>query len=592
MSTNNKYTPKLVGETKIKFSIPIYQRLFAWSKTEVIQLLNDLSIHFNNHGDTPYYIGMLTVLSEDNSISLIDGQQRFTVMTLLGICFKKYYTKWEDFISLDRLEFVARSDDKDYLNAKIAGVKSTYNNEQMESAISAISTYIESLDDKEGFAQRVYENLTFFLSELPSHYSKTPALLNRYFEIMNSGGRSLEQHEVLKVDMLKLVGDVSCANELDLMAIWNKVSQMDVPLIKACDEVQEQIQKYNSAISACRDKRYNVAMEILGGKIENDDSTTILDIGAQKQDFNKKDTEVKYGSILDFPEFLLFVLYMIKGESTSLKKYELGTIFRDHKFTADGALDFILLMLKFRLIFDLYVIRRDFTTPANGYTLLLKDEERKLMQFQSMLYVVSYNSSLSSKFKWLKCLFNYIEKNENIESESILNTLKAYDNSVHTKENFSKVNLSYYNDDNNKIDRYWFWRLDYYLWENRGLELFRDKDDRKCVDGYIFRPFRSIEHLYPQHSDDQNVIWEGKALHSFGNLAMISVEFNSTQSDDPVDVKFARIKSQAERNALQSIKLYLMYKAAEGNALNWTMQKASDHEQRMKTIIEDSYNNS
>ncbi len=202
-----------------------------------------------------------------------------------------------------------------------------------------------------------------------------------------------------------------------------------------------------------------------------------------------------------------------------------------------------------------------------------------------MLYVVSYNSSLSSKFKWLKYLFDYIEKNENVESESILNRLKAYDNSIHTKESFSKVKLSYDN-----IDRYWFWRLDYYLWEKRGLELFRDKDDRKCIDGYIFRPFRSIEHLYPQHSDDQNVIWEGEALHSFGNLAMISVEFNSTQSDDPVDVKFARIKSQAERNALQSIKLYLMYKAAEGNALNWTMQKANEHEQKMRAIIEESYN--
>ena len=42
----NKYTPELIATSQFKFSIPLYQRLFAWKKKEVTKLLFDLKEHF------------------------------------------------------------------------------------------------------------------------------------------------------------------------------------------------------------------------------------------------------------------------------------------------------------------------------------------------------------------------------------------------------------------------------------------------------------------------------------------------------------------------------------------------------------------
>lgn len=53
-------------------------------KKEVTKLLFDLKEHFAKMpADEPYYLGMLTCIDMKNHYDLIDGQQRFTVMTLL-----------------------------------------------------------------------------------------------------------------------------------------------------------------------------------------------------------------------------------------------------------------------------------------------------------------------------------------------------------------------------------------------------------------------------------------------------------------------------------------------------------------------------
>ncbi len=101
------------------------------------------------------------------------------------------------------------------------------------------------------------------------------------------------------------------------------------------------------------------------------------------------------------------------------------------------------------------------------------------------------------------------------------------------------------------------------LWEKKE-RLFENVNDQEMVGDYVFRANRSLEHLHPQHQDN-NEKWLIECVHSFGNLAMISQSFNSQQSDDPVTVKFARIADQAHNHALQSLKLYKMYLDAGEN---------------------------
>ena len=94
--SREKYTPQKIAGGGLSYTIPIYQRLFEWNVENIEMLLGDLKKEFehtNAIGD--YYIGMLTA-TKDNE--LVDGQQRFTVMMLLGSVLKEYYPSWGDFL--------------------------------------------------------------------------------------------------------------------------------------------------------------------------------------------------------------------------------------------------------------------------------------------------------------------------------------------------------------------------------------------------------------------------------------------------------------------------------------------------------------
>ena len=135
------------------------------------------------------------------------------------------------------------------------------------------------------------------------------------------------------------------------------------------------------------------------------------------------------------------------------------------------------------------------------------------------------------------------------------------------------------------IDRYWFWRLDYYLWENR--ETYFSKEDCKVVDEYIFRMNRSIEHLHPQ-DESYNEEWNHEITNGFGNLAMISQSFNSTQSNDNIRVKFARIQEQLDNRSLQSLKMLVMFRSANEDHSKWNEQLALDNLDNMCSLLEET----
>ena len=105
------YTPSSISEDAgLSFSIPLYQRLFEWGEEQITQLLDDLYSTYNRDVNAPYYIGMLTSYKGGKDIELVDGQQRFTAMVLLGINFG-----WNNFLEVDvcgqkypRLRFYAR----------------------------------------------------------------------------------------------------------------------------------------------------------------------------------------------------------------------------------------------------------------------------------------------------------------------------------------------------------------------------------------------------------------------------------------------------------------------------------------------------
>lgn len=166
------------------------------------------------------------------------------------------------------------------------------------------------------------------------------------------------------------------------------------------------------------------------------------------------------------------------------------------------------------------------------------------------------------------------------EASVILRKLKEEDNGRRCKDGYpQKLRTEKYPN----IDRYWFWRLDYYLWEKRA-ELF-DADDKRIVEEYVFRTNRSIEHLHPQ-DESYNETWDSEITNGFGNLAMISQSFNSLQSNDNIRVKFARIQEQLDNKSLQSLKMLVMFRSANEDHSKWSEQLALDNLDQMCSLLE------
>lgn len=48
MKSDKRYTPEIIACDAMMFSIPLYQRLFAWRHTQVKKLMTDLYEHYTS----------------------------------------------------------------------------------------------------------------------------------------------------------------------------------------------------------------------------------------------------------------------------------------------------------------------------------------------------------------------------------------------------------------------------------------------------------------------------------------------------------------------------------------------------------------
>ena len=600
----NKYTPKDIVEQR--FSIPLYQRLFTWTPKEVRKLLVDLKEHFDSDRfkkeKNAYYLGMLTAIEREGYFDLIDGQQRFTVMILMAIAFK-HIPEWASFLSAGkRLKLAARSEDENYLEHlandddlfnHINSGKSycKYENIYMKNALLCINDYLEQLfgDDKnakDSYAINIFNHLTFFISELPSHYLKEATSLNKYFEVLNSTGRGLEQHEILKVKLIR--------NQQDsdrLVRIWNAVSQMEFPIIRRSEDINDRdyANQYRSAIGECRRGKFDKAISYIRDSINDaQESANTIDVIPVKK---KEKTSGFYAverqdGIISFPEFLLLSLdltFDLNGKDSFYQKDKLIERFEKQVITDIDT--FYNNLLFYRLLLDYYVVRRDISNGQSRFTLNFRDDENNREKRECLRQYLSMLSVSTEFYIWLIPYMKHLLQlsNDSMDASAILQELKCEDNLRKCKDGYpQKLRIEKYPN----IDRYWFWRLDYYLWEKKA-EYFKTEEDRRIVDDYVFRTNRSIEHLHPK-DESYNEDWDSNITNGFGNLAMISQSFNSLQSNDNIRVKFARIQEQLDNKSLQSLKMLVMFRSANEDHAKWSEQLASDNLDQMCSLLEDT----
>ena len=587
-----RYTTEKIAEEKLYFSIPIYQRLFSWGEEQINGLLYDLKNHFETTSDgTPYYLGMLSCIKSGNHYDLIDGQQRFTVMTLFAIVLRNYYKEWNSFLDDGkRLKFISRTKDNEYLAAVINRQHDVLDpNRIMEEAVKFISDFMSSKfpsndnDLREKYAKNIYQGMSFFFSELPDSYANNPSSLNKYFEAMNSGGKGLEQHEILKVRLMK--GE---DNKEHLTRIWNAVCDLDRPVIKKDEKDLEEDyrNKYERALDLCRNNKFNEAFSLCESSFDSEDNNEIGNIEAQQHDFKQSFSETGERSFITFPDFLMMVidLYLNLSGSYSFYRSELLKIYDSHSISDKQ--DFYNQLLYYRLIFDYYIVYKEGDETSNKYDIVFNvgSSAEALKQYQSMLYV-----SQTPFYNWIKPVLARLHNESVQDTNQLLAWIKEIDNAIHILP-ASVEEMAY----DKGIDRYWFWRLDYYLWEQKE-KYFETEKAKQIVDEYVFRTNRSIEHIAPQHPQQNSTLqWDENnpdddiKRDCFGNLCMISNSLNSTLKNSPYEMKKAYVDTFIKEEKFGTIESLKLLKIFEKYNV-WNKDNIEEHGKEMFEILKDSF---
>lgn len=553
------YTPQKLANANHGLNIPIYQRLFVWEEEQIKLLLEDLYNAYQHDKDLPYdlpyYIGIITIVKKNSRWDVVDGQQRLTFLSLFAAycCSLDKDSSWKKFLYQDselRINYEGRPEDREDLKIIIEQKNGDIKNSNFRMFVNCITTFKEKINENtwSDFSEYVYSRASFLVSELPENYKTTD--LNLFFEKMNSTGRQLTVVEQIK----------------------GKYFPGKADLFDACLNFETKFEEPNNECNSGTEGENNSLLEILKNE--------------QNRDINPEppltQKEESARSILSPEVFLLHCLKLHANE-TEKDSRNLLTLFNKSKFDDSKLLKFWEIMKTYRKWLDDNIIYlKAMNEGAWDYNFRGDDEESqemdKLKQFQAMLYVSS-----SPYQEWVLTAYRKSQG-----KDVSLDLLKEIDHEQHPSDSLNENVLKY-----GCVDRYWFWKLDYLLWERftdeNACSFFKEYDlsgsEKEAIRTYRFRPNRSIEHLHPQTDAGA---WEEEQKHRFGNLAMISSSFNSAQSNDSIGIKFARLTDVQLKipGRLESIKLLLMFKSAKESVDGWTSDAVEDHENKMFELLE------
>lgn len=152
---------------------------------------------------------------------------------------------------------------------------------------------------------------------------------------------------------------------------------------------------------------------------------------------------------------------------------------------------------------------------------------------------------------------------------------------------------------------YWFYRLEYYLWKNRNHKefanaIFDNQSFKSIAEKFYFRNLNSVEHIQPQskakekdwqiHNEDTKD--EKRDIDCFGNLALLSVGFNSSLSNQDNADKRLDLQKKINKREVESLKLWLIYAKYIKDGNEWTYENAQAHKEQMLHILIESLKDS
>ena len=581
-----------------RYVIPLYQRAYAWEDEEIEQLIDDIN---DSTGD--YYIGSLVVAKVKGKVEtyeVVDGQQRLTTLYLL-LHYLKLRRGWDGKVG-ETLSFDCRPNSNytlrhigDLLPDKKPFVGDEDRLEQ--SIMNGIKVIEQKFPTGDAFIERL-KRVILYRIEVPEHTD-----LNRYFEIMNTRGEQLEQHDILKA---QLMGYLSSRREQEFFArVWDACRDMTgyVQMHFAKDEREKIFGSEWGKIPSDKWIDFKVCLDM--GQRADEEATEGEDKAVSIEEITKSLSREKIGddadddkasirfeSIIGFPHFLLHVLRVfLEVESISLDTgKELGRLLDDKRLLADYnkviacgqmgakpikenkasfAHKFILFLLHSRFLFDQFIIKREYAgDDQDGAWSLKKSLERnkECLMIQSALRV-SYTSP--KVMHWITELLVWLFNN--YDTEGMPNLPEAAERIA-----AKAVQVGFLKGENYALGvqtpHIVFNYLDYLLW----------KSDKEAYKDFVFEFRNSVEHWYPQHPSDGTIEpWDGRDV--FGNLCIISRSVNSKFSNLSPKSKMTSYKKMVQKG---SLKLRIMGDIIEGYSNeDWKLSKCAEHEIEMISIL-------
>ena len=601
----------LFSEVGVRYVIPRYQRAYAWEEKEIEQLIDDICD--DNDPKRDYYIGSLIVArrkaGDGVEYEVIDGQQRLTTIYLLLQCLldEGYFSLGEVSVG-EALSFDCRSK-SNYTLAYIRGdaQKSEGKEELLDQSILLAVDIIKKklarefgdrVEDQKKFVDRL-KHVVLYRIEVPEHTD-----LNRYFEIMNTRGEQLEQHDILKARLMNYLDD-ACEREA-FARIWEACSDM-TGYVQMHFSVEDREKLFVEQWSSLASE--DALRELCKGKRRSEDKPDGLDISKiiaskyKEEDEDgtqeKGDAEARFESIIDFPYFLLHVLRVFcRAERLSMDgAEELGSLLDDKLLLKDFgkviaccekrgdkritdvkrwfARTFIQLLLRSRFLFDKFIIKRErvegdqegswslkelrapnkkpyyANTGGVKKSETLEEAHAECLMIQSALRV-SYTSPKVMHWvtRLLECLFDaklklpkLADKAEHIAAEAV-----AENFFVQTLSEYSEYDIQEYEFGDYAFGvgtpHIVFNYLDYLLW----------KKAKKTHKDFVFEFRNSVEHWYPQHPSDGSIEpWDERDV--FGNLCIISRSVNSKFSNLSPASKMDTYRGMVQKGSLKLRKM-------------------------------------
>lgn len=623
-----------IFDTDMEYTIPLYQRGYAWEDKQLIQLVEDI---MDVTEDANYYIGSLIVSKQAENFEVVDGQQRLTSLYLLLNCLGIKVKPTLTFACREKSNYTLRN-----IEELVLENRSKLDMDRIEPSIQRgvkiLSHQLGIADfNKEAFIKNLAKVIIYRI-EVPENTD-----LNRYFEIMNTRGEQLEQHDILKATLMSYLSEDA---EKGLFAkIWDACSDMtgyvQMHFISKNNAIREAI--FSSEWNSMPVNNWSEYKKIIKEEAQEATGHSMLDMIDKDfkiendESYVDGDVRVRFESIIEFPYFLIHTLkvfvslYGVTHKNSDVKITD--ELLDDKKLidafnrvVSHGVISqslisdnkeefsrrFIICLLRTRYLFDKYIVKREYTNdnadgewslkslyvsgqyskkkPYYRNSKFIKSGEwastndwrtKTNIMIQSALRV-SYTSP--KVMHWITKLLIWLSEDDckHIKNDDIT----QYDEFI-KQIAIDAVNKNFFKLCENDVyamgvntPHIVFNYLDFLLWYY----------NRKKYDDFVFEFRNSVEHWYPQNPSEGTFEQWKDGIDQFGNLCIIQRNVNSKFSNMSPEAKKSTFK---EMIAKGSIKLRIMSELTEEHgdkaaSLYWKEIMYKKHEDEMLKYLLDA----